>query len=133
MNTFQIVVVTIAIVFLILILTFFGVMLKNKANSDVAYPPQVNTCPDYWMVDGSQCIIPPTSNMLNTGNLYEPGTNTLTPKAISTTGFHQDVSNNTVTNSIDFGVAGWNGTCGKKSWSNQNNIVWDGVSNYNSC
>ena len=132
MNTFQIVVLTMAVIFLILILTFFGLMLrKGSASSSPssAFPPQYNTCPDYWTIgDSSNCIIPITVS-LNTGNLYSNGN--LTTATINTTGFNYDSSNNT--NSINFNASGWQGVCSWKSWANQNNIVWDGVSNYNSC
>lgn len=130
MNTFQIVVLTIAIIFLILVLTFFGLMLrKQKVSSSNVFPPQSSTCPDFWTIgDSSNCIIPSTVS-LNTGNLYNNGV--LTTATMNTAGFYHDSSYNT--NSINFNASGWQGVCSWKTWANQNNIVWDGVSNYNSC
>ena len=133
MNTFQIIVLVIATVLLILILTFFGVMLKyNKAGKSTAFPPNYGTCPDFWNLasDGSSCIIPgPTS--LNTGDLYTPGTGSLTMSAQGTTGYIFDNSSNKAM--INFNNSGWTGVCAWQTWANNNGVVWDGVSNYNSC
>jgi hypothetical protein len=38
-----------------------------------------------------------------------------------------------MTQYIDFSNNNWQGVCDKKKWANMNNIVWDGVSNYNNC
>ena len=130
MTTFQIIVLTIAVIFLILILTFFGLMLrKSSGSTSSVFPPQYNTCPDYWTIgDSSNCIIP-SAVSLNTGNLYSNGT--LTNATMNTAGYVYDSSNNT--SSINFSASGWQGVCSWQTWANQNNIVWDGVSNYNSC
>ena len=48
-------------------------------------------------------------------------------------GYSYDVSGGIVTQYIDFSNNAWSGVCDKKTWANTNNIVWDGISNYNNC
>lgn len=134
MDSFQIIVLSIAIVVLIIILTVIGLALKNMKNK-IVFPPIANMCPDYWQVadDGQSCVIP-LQGKTNAGSIYDtgsipfsatPGTATYTP------GYNS--SNAT----INFTDAGWSSnatsTCNKQTWSNKYNLVWDGISNYNSC
>lgn len=136
MDLFYIIVLSIAVVFLIVFLTTFGLLMKSTEQT-TAYPPTYSTCPDYWEIaqDGSKCIIPSNQSSLNVGSIYT-SPNTLNPAVINTTttpGYSYDISNNKVTNYIDFTNLGWKGICSKKTWAINNGIVWDGVSNYNSC
>ena len=50
-----------------------------------------------------------------------------------TPGYSYDISDNVISQFIDFSDPKWKGICDKKKWANENGIVWDGVSNYNSC
>ena len=128
---FHVIVLTVATVILILVLTVIGVLMTKK-NTTVAYPPAYNTCPDYWTVatDGSSCILPTAASSLNVGSMYTSA-GTLVPGIISTPGYNYDASNNQAT--INFSNSGWTGVCSMQSWANNYGIVWDGVSNYNSC
>jgi hypothetical protein len=134
MDSFQIIVLSIATVTLILILTIIGIALKKMKNK-VVYPPIANQCPDYWQVsaDGTSCTIP-LQGKSNTGSIYDgasipfsstPGATNYVP------GF------NTSNATINFKDAGWSAgktsTCNQLDWANKYKIVWDGVSNYNSC
>ena len=134
MEVFHIVVLSVAIALLVLVLTVIGIMLSQRTTT-LSYPPTYNTCPDYWAIstDGSKCIIPTFQSSLNIGGLYNVNNGTLNSNVVSTPGFSTDTSNNIVTNYINFADSGWQGICSQKVWANQNNIVWDGVSNYNSC
>jgi hypothetical protein len=137
MDRFYIIVSSIALVFLILILIFFGLM--SSSRNQVVYPPISMQCPDGWRAyDASNCLIPP-SGTRNTGNIwsgsqlssnfsnakYTPGINVTDPK-------HPR---------INFSDAGWSTgvyaglkpICAQQQWATQNGIFWDGVSNYNSC
>jgi len=134
MDMFHIIVLTVALVILILLLTFIGLMMANKRKS-MAYPPAFNTCPDYWSVatDGSNCVIP-TYDGINVGQLYNG--KVLNQSVLSTPGFSApvDPTTNKVSYLINFNDAGWKGTpCNQKTWATNNSIVWDGISNYNSC
>jgi len=136
---FHVIVLTVAIVTLILVLTVVGLLMANKSKSSLVYPPEYNTCPDYWTIvpvpDGSgqtQCIIPTNQSSLNIGSLYNSSGN-LTASVLNTPGYTSDVSNNYTTNYLNFNAAGWKGVCSMKTWANNNGIVWDGVANYNSC
>ncbi len=132
MDSFQITVIAIAVVVLIVILTVIGVMI-TKSKNKVVYPPVASTCPDYWKVadDGVSCTIP-TKSENNVGNIYSG--DTLLLNSTNTPGY----SSNGVSSTIDFTNAGWSSsskssTCSQKDWTGTYNIVWDGISNYNSC
>jgi hypothetical protein len=138
---FYTIVILIAIVLLIIILTYIGIQLNFKKDSSVQFPPVANTCPDYWVSDGSYCIVP-ANGKTNIGTIYDKtnGTILLTPN--TTYGFvsaNTMVGNTVITNPrIDFSVIGWSSMgksslCQQKDWSNKYNIIWDGVSNYNNC
>ena len=49
---FQRIVLTIAIVMLIAAMIFIGYALYQKS-SDVSWPPEVPTCPDFWKIESS--------------------------------------------------------------------------------
>ena len=139
MEKFHIIVLSIATVALILILIFVGILL-SKGNTNEAYPPSYGICPDYWEVDTdettntSKCIIPNIqTTKLNIGNMYDESTMTLKDAITYTPGYSYDISNNVVTQYIDFSDSKWTGVCDKRKWANENGIVWDGISNYNSC
>ena len=130
MEKYYIIVLSIALLLLILVLTYVGLLMrKSSGGSAVAFPPVTPTCPDYWTVDGSFCVIP-SNTSLNTGDIYDTNGNvTISP---STYGL------NSTGTKINFSDAAWtNGgitdVCNKKNWANLHGIVWDGVNNYNSC
>jgi hypothetical protein len=140
MDTFRIIVLSIAAIVLILLLVFIGILL-SKGKTDVAWPPTNNTCPDYWLVteDGSGCKIPGNlgANSLNVGTMYgnlpsdlpghgQPLSTTFinynNPKA-----YVEDPSGDLID------LQKFSGVCQQQCWSKQFNVVWDGVSNYNNC
>ena len=123
-----------ATVALILILIFVGVLL-SKGDTNAAFPPSYGMCPDYWEIDASsnKCLIPNIkTTKLNIGNMYDEG-EILKDAITYTPGYGYDISNNVITQYIDFSDPKWKGQCDKKKWANENRIVWDGISNYNSC
>jgi hypothetical protein len=128
MDTFQIIVLTIAALVLIIILTAIGLGLRNLKNK-VVYPPIANQCPDYWTVatDNVSCSIP-LAGGTNAGNIYINGSVSFTS---TVPGY------DSMTNTINFTDPGWiannSSTCNKQTWANQYQVVWDGISNYNSC
>jgi hypothetical protein len=144
MDVFYIIVLSIAIILLIVVLTFIGIKMKDSAGNAAPYPPSSLPCPDYWVqtTDASGnniCYIPPyvpaggSVMPSNTGKIYDnKGRNTLTSSAKPIPGY------NIYDNTINFNDPGWNtagmsSTCAQKSWANNNSLQWDGISNFNNC
>jgi hypothetical protein len=86
MDYFYVVVLSIAVVLLILILTFIGLAFRSSKNS-ATWPPVAGSCPDYWDVDPTNqnyCIIPKwnstsTTPPRNVGTIYKSD-KTIDPK-----------------------------------------------------
>jgi hypothetical protein len=131
MDSYYIIVSSVATVILILVLTYIGISM-NYSKGKVAHPPKAATCPDAWALasDGSSCLIPASSS-LNIGKLYDSDGKFI---ANSKTTYGLNITNN----SINFADEGWtkgglSTTCSQKAWANQMGIQWDGISNYNKC
>jgi len=139
MEAFYKITILVMIVFLILILTVIGILMAKKSNN-LVYPPIANQCPDYWTFDGSSCIVP-NQGVLNSSGVMIDDANANTLNGFSsvgavpknTAGLKTETKNNKTVFKIDFKDPGWAGTCDQKKWANKNNIVWDGISNYNTC
>jgi hypothetical protein len=131
MNSFQITVLSIFVVLAILVLVSFAIMLNSKKDSDAEYPTSYSVCPDYWTVEGTKCVM---NRTINNGDNSWRNNYDKTNQSGKTPGY--DSSGN----KVDFNNEGWNnsiypgvsGRCALKKWANDNNIVWDGVNNYNS-
>ena len=116
------IVLTIAVVFLILILSAVGIIMLFTKNNNQVYPPTSSKCPDYWTLgsDGVTC----TSSGINNGTITATG------------GPVTSVNNNVIKLNLSdssFTQRGMTQTCGQKRWANLNKVEWDGVSNYNKC
>ena len=143
MEFFYIIVLSIAVIFLIVILTLIGILMKQSKKTGGTFPPIVNNCPDYWVIsssDGKSCTIPTkpsiTDIQKNAGNLY--GTDT--ELDITDTGsFPTKTPGFTTTGStIDFTDEAWSSqgktsTCAQKQWAQKWGIAWDGITNNNTC
>jgi hypothetical protein len=153
MELFYIIVTVIAIVFLILILTVIGILMRYQ-NKSTVFPPVANDCPDFWTIasDGTKCKIP-SNDKKNVGSLYN-GT-TLKIKTVtkdradsyafpvytpSTNGTSDPSTGDQIMapNIIDFKNETWSSqgktaVCAQKQWADNWGITWDGVTNYNSC
>jgi len=140
MDTFRFIVLSIAIVSLIIILIVIGLLL-SKGKTNTAWPPTNTTCPDYWLVtdDGKGCSIPRNlgTDSLNVGSIYGnlPSNVPDQGQPLSTTFINnQNPDTYTASPTGDYiNLDKFSGVCQKQCWSKQFNIVWDGVSNYNSC
>jgi hypothetical protein len=120
--SFYTIVVIIAIIILIIALTTVGLLLGRLNTSKKTFPPSASDCPDYWVNSNGSCAVPnasginrPTDGYNNTGET--PGWDS---------------------GSINFTNVGWKNQgiselCAKKKWANKYNVLWSGVSNYNSC
>lgn len=123
MNSFNMIVLTVAVVFLILILTAVGIIMLYTKNNNQVYPPTSSTCPDYWKLGADRVTC--TSSGINEGTLSTTGGGML-----KTAGGPPMKFESTDTSFLKLGTTQ---TCGQKRWANMNKVEWDGVSNYNKC
>ena len=105
---FETVVVSVAIITLILLLTWIGFGMY-KHNHDAKFPPVSSECPDYWKVKGEgknqECI-----NVKHLGNCL----------------------NKKGSDSANFNVPyfeGSQGLCRKADWARRCGITWNGITN----
>jgi hypothetical protein len=140
MDSFYLTVASIAVIILILMLTYVGVLLYYTKTSDT-FPPMRNQCPDYWeLTDSNKCVFPANSASKNRGSLKSDAT---TPALINLTTeprLKDVVVASGGKSHFDMNSEVWNNLygkkgelCNKKYWANLNNISWDGVSNSNEC
>ena len=127
MEQFYIITIIVAVVLLILILTYIGVYVMGGSDK-TPYPPESLQCPDYWEKSGADCIIP-GANTTNAGTRGGSGVLENTPSGAAY------IANNVLkTDDASWQTSdGLSAKCAKKLWANNNNVVWDGISNYNSC
>ena len=108
---FQQIVLLIACIVLIGTLILIGVSLKN-VNKNVKFPPVVSDCPDFWQnvsQDGKTGLC---ENVNNLGTISD--------------------NCSTIPNNMDFNQSqyqGPEGLCEKKTWANNCNLTWDGITN----
>ena len=106
MNSFQKIVLIIAIIILICLLIFISISIKNNLTED--WPPVIGDCPDYWVDtsgNGGNCI-----------NVKNLGTCPSTTKG-------QQLS-------ADFSGSHYNGSaglCAKWNFARNCNLTWDGI------
>lgn len=139
MESFYLIVLGIAIVMLILVLTGIGLLMRTQIASTV-YPPMANTCPDGWTIgaDGS-CTIPSSGSNMGFINPTRPYNNVAAIQtSLIATNKKDGPYPSFTADSFNPTDAAWSSNklsavCQQKKWANTNNIVWDGISNYNSC
>lgn len=105
---FQKSILSLAIVILILLLTFIGISLHNSG-SDATWPPIIGDCPDYWVDlsgNGGACF---NSHSLGKCNL--PGNK----NEKNVKNFDTDPYNTA------------NGLCAKYKWAQTCGVTWDGI------
>lgn len=120
MDLFYKVVLTVAIIALIIVLIVVGVAVSNSSKTKV-FPPTALKCPDYWTYDTTNgCSVSVDNEGTLNANLQQGETSTT---------------------SVNFDDPNWRGsdyvglseTCARKKWADTHGIIWDGISNYNSC
>lgn len=126
------IVLAIATLVLIVILTMIGIAI-NKLKNTATYPPIANNCPDYWDASGVGICRIPSSNKKNVGTIY--GADGMVVSGFSSPPTYGYTAGASAT--IDFNNQGWlsnkSATCNKQIWAKKYGIIWDGISNYNSC
>ena len=134
-DSFYLIILSVAVFILILALGFSGWML-SKQNDQIDFPNITATCPDFWSIDETGNCVQPTLNNFNYGK----------DENILTTGYIKlgtsgdggavpgKVSN---ASSFDSKHADWGlgkeAICNKRKWATDNNIKWDTVTNVNFC
>jgi len=135
MEPFYLIALSIALIALIIILTYVGMQMSYYRDKDTTYPPVVSSCPDFWKVsedEPTKCVIPnaDANGVQNIGSMYGAN-NEILLNSNNTPGLNLQKKSVDFTSS-DWGIGG-NAICKKQVWANQNGLVWDGVTNYNSC
>jgi len=94
----------VAVIFLILCLIGIGILMQFQ-NAGTKFPLHPNVCPDRWEIsaDGLTCA-KPSLGQPNEGNA-----------------------------TADITLSTYPNICDKYKWAKENNVNWDGVSNYNKC
>lgn len=130
MDLFYIIVLSILTIFLIIVLSYYGIVLQKRVKDNITFPPQPpSVCPDYWTLNSDGSCKIPDSGSKNTGSIYGAN-NQVNLNTNSTYGY--------INGTVDFNNNGWssggtNAVCNKKKWANVNGIVWDGITNFNGC
>jgi len=140
MELFYIIVLSVAVLFLILTLTSFGVMLK-KSKSVKAYPQNAPYCPDYWDVvpivssDGNlsyKCKVPSTFTSADITSLRKDTKGAMLVPDSSVESSNGSTYFNFYTDQM---WGGNTGVCNKYKWATTNStnkvINWDGITNVN--
>ncbi len=116
MDTFHKIVIGVALLILLAMLIFIGVMLQRSKKNEL-YPPVATKCPDYWTEVENGC----QENILNKGTLETEGASTV----INFENRDEYDPNHEYAYLTD--------TCAKQKWALDNQIKWDGITNYNGC
>ena len=124
------IVLIIAIILLVIALTVVGITIRSGSNKK-QFPTFQNTCPDFWTSSTTNDIItcsPPPSGINTPSPEKFVGNNA----PISHEGVTIDADKKVIT-SINLDKTKWMSICDQSKWSAMNGIMWDGVSNNNSC
>jgi hypothetical protein len=118
-DSFYLIVLSVAIFILIVALGFVGWMLSRQ-NDQVKFPSITTTCPDFWKIDDKGNCVRPSEGNFNRGTIATD----------KTPGYDKDSS------SFNFGSAWGSGDvsiCKKKKWADNSGVKWDTVTNVNFC
>lgn len=134
MELFYIIVVAIALISLILFLTIIGVLMKNTSNT-ATYPPNLNQCPDYWTIGPKDTCVMPTKKSFTDNSIFLNTGKKSNGAVLSDPKIAPYSTNGNTFSTIDplWTSKGETSICAQKNWALKNDIVWDGISNYNMC
>lgn len=133
MDNFYLVVITIAVLLLIIILTYLGIIMNNQKNNSIHFPStEPKNCPDYWTSvkdedDKNVCAVP--TDGVNMGNLSSGSSETGKTNLEVTVGYNEKDNIKT----INFNDENEWTICKKKEWASKHQIYWDGVAEYSDC
>lgn len=146
MELFYIIISVLAVIILIILLTFVGLMMKNGKKTQ-QFPPNVEQCPDMWIPDGSYCHFNGVNNgtydiCFNGGKYLTENKNkcvagyqpTSAPYFVD--GGSSELLKNTTTiepNNSKWSTSGVSGICQQNVWATKYGIQWSGISQLNNC
>jgi len=134
MDNFYLIVITIAILLLIVILTYLGILMNNQKNSAIQFPTtEPHICPDYWKTDENEdkktvCVVP--VDEVNIGDLLTTITtenDEIKTHLENTVGYNKKDNN---IQTLDFNDEKEWSVCKKKEWALKHNVFWNGVAEY---
>ena len=135
-DSFYLIILSVATFILILVLGFMGWMLSHQKD-DIMFPQVTISCPDFWTLsDNNVCMLP------EDGKFNRGADGSLTKYRAIGSATNVDVpgmksDNSQIPVGFDSSDAGWgtskSATCNKRKWANDNDIVWDSVTNVNFC
>lgn len=133
-DSFYLIILSVAVFILILALGFSGWML-SKQNDQIDFPNITTTCPDFWTIDATGNCVQPTSSNFNYGSATILTTGYIELGTTNTAGpVPGKVSGATSFNSKDAAWgSGKEAVCDKRKWATDNKIKWDTVTNVNFC
>jgi hypothetical protein len=143
MDSFYLIVLSIATIVLILLLTFIGILMKKAVGAEI-YPTVSNMCPDYWDASSTPgvCYVPNGSTQkVNRGGLaYGTPTYNVKDYTNNKLGYKDGTSETSPATFNMLDTAAWGKEypgytlkCAQRKWAIDNQISWDGVTNYNGC
>lgn len=121
MEFFHFAVLAIASIIFIIALTMIGLVMQKGSKSGT-FPPMASNCPDGWIESSSTegvytCMAPSETTVPVNAGVAEIAIGLWTSADSKTITYTDKVTS----------------ICSKQKWANKNAIVWDGVTNYNSC
>lgn len=124
MEFFHFAVLAIASIIFIIALTMIGLVMQKGSKSGT-FPPMASNCPDGWIESSSTegdnmvytCTAPSETTVPVNAGVAEIAIGLWTSADSKTITYTDKVTS----------------ICSKQKWANKNAIVWDGVTNYNSC
>ena len=134
-DSFYLIILSVAVFILILALGFSGWML-SKQNDQIDFPNITTTCPNFWTIDEAGNCVQPSPGNFNYGKDETILTSGYVKLGTSgTPGPVPGIQDNKASfNSKDAGWgSGKDATCNKRKWATDNNIQWDTVTNVNFC
>jgi hypothetical protein len=123
LNSFNSIVLNVAVITLIIVLIVIGVVINNSVRGqNIKFPPVVGTCPDYWSAsDHAGNTLCQNTITIGEGNLIMK-TN---PSHAQTS-----IANNSMC--TEFLSSSVPATCDKYNLAKSCNLTWDGVTNNDS-
>ena len=132
-DSFYLIILSVAVFILILALGFTGWML-SKQNDQIDFPNITITCPNFWTIDETGNCVQPSPGNFNYGKDDAITTGYI---KLGTSGAGGAVPGKKTDTSFNSKDAGWgsgkDATCNKRKWATDNNIQWDTVTNVNFC
>jgi len=138
-DSFYLIVLSIATIILIITLGFMGWMLSRQKDQ-IKFPGITNTCPDFWTIAGDGSCVRPTSNVhLNFGDNAKSGSKkndilkSYKPPGTKTWKDMPGMTENGFKSKDPAWGSGDDAICKKRKWALDNGVMWDTVTNVNFC